>query len=171
MSGVALQVERQLLHARLQEKANNIALAEEQIWDIWADWQGLVWEGQVDYPHGYDVRDTIAELQSLKLAREIQPVGEEVNKEIDRRVAELVVSDPDRLEMVLDKMDAPVDPDGPAQGKMGEDEMEHPTLTQETWREHTRGMLDEGYTLAEIEALHPELTQLMLEDNVNRNTE
>ena len=165
VSGVSLMVERQLLHARLQEKANNLALAEEQVWDIWADWQNLTWEGQVDYPHGYNIRDTHAELQNLKIARELQPANATLNREIDRKIAELVVTDPDRLENVIEEMDKPVDPDGPNLGKMGTSDMEHPKLTVDTWKAHVQGMLDEGYTIAEIEVLHPEVTELMLESN------
>ena len=164
VSGVSLIVERQLLHARLQEKANNLALAEEQIWNIWADWQNLRWEGQVDYPHGYNIRDTHAELQNLKIARELQPDNAILQREIDRKIAELVISDPDRLESVITDMDRPRDPDG-ALGKMGDSDMEHPKLTVDTWKAHIQGMIDEGYTLAEIEVLHPEVTQLMLETN------
>ena len=165
VSGVSLMVERQLLHARLQEKANNLALAEEQVWGIWADWQNLTWEGQVDYPHGYNIRDTHAELQNLKIARELQPANATLNREIDRKIAELVVTDPDRLENVIEEMDKPVDPDGPNIGKMGTSDMEHPKLTVDTWKAHVQGMLDEGYTIAEIEVLHPEVTELMLESN------
>ena len=61
-------------------------------------------------------------------------------------------------------MDKPQDPDG-SFGKMGDSDMEHPKLTVDTWKEHVQGMIDEGYTLAEIEVLHPEVTQLMLETN------
>lgn len=165
VSGISLMVERQLLHARLQEKANQLALAEEQIWDIWADWQNLTWEGQVDYPHGYNIRDTHAELQNLKIARDLQPASARLQREIDRKIAELVVTDPDRLETVIEEFDAPQDPDGPTQGKMGTGDMEHPKLTVDTWKEHVQQMIDEGYTLAEIEVLHPEVTQLMLESN------
>lgn len=165
VSGVSLVVERQLLHARLQEKANNLSLAEHNIWNIWAAWQNLTWEGQVDYPHGYNIRDIHAELQNLKIARDLAPQSDKLSKEIDRKIAELVVTDPDRLENVLLDFDAPVDPDGPTVGKMGQGDMEHPKLTVDNFKEHIQGMIDEGYTLAEIEVLHPEVTQMMLEAN------
>ena len=48
---------------------------------------------------------------------------------------------------------------------MGQGDMEHPKLTVDNFKEHIQGMIDEGYTLAEIEVLHPEVTQMMLEAN------
>jgi hypothetical protein len=159
MSGVALQIERSLLQARLQGKANNLNIAEENIWDIWADWQNLEWNGSVVYPTGYSIRDTQTELASLKLAKELMPLNEQLNMEIDRKVAELVISDPDRLDNVLRLMED-TDTDLPF------NDPNHPTLTSDNWKLHIQTMIDDGFTLAEIEAVHPELTQLMLADNV-----
>lgn len=159
MSGVALQIERSLLQARLQGKANNLNIAEENIWDIWADWQNLEWHGQVVYPTGYSIRDTSTELNSLKVAKDILPLNEQLNKEIDRKVAELVITDPDRLDNIVRLMDD-------AEADVMSDNKEHPTLVADNWKLHIQTMIDDGYTLSEIEAIHPELTQLMLADNV-----
>ena len=40
MSGVAMETEFQLLNARLAEKADNLELAEEQLWTLFAQYQG-----------------------------------------------------------------------------------------------------------------------------------
>ena len=156
-SGISLLVERQLLNARLQSKGHQLELAEEQIWNIWSDWQNVEWTGYVQYPSGFNMRDVHAELQNLKLARDIGVANERANREIDNRVIELVITDQETQDYVLQN-----DPDGPEQGQMGKAEGEHPTLTAETWRAHVQEMISQGYTLAEIETLHPELTQLML---------
>jgi hypothetical protein len=69
LSGVAMETEFQLLNARLSEKADNLELAEEQMWDIWFAYQGEQWMGAVDYPGSFNIRDTgseIAQLQSAK---------------------------------------------------------------------------------------------------------
>tara|TARA_R110002051_G_scaffold315561_1_gene394047 strand:+ start:2990 stop:4495 length:1506 start_codon:yes stop_codon:yes gene_type:complete len=156
-SGVALMVERQLLNARLQEKSNNMMLAEEQMWNVWADWQNAEWTGTIEYPSGFNLRDTNAELQNLKLAREIGVTDIDTNHEIERRIAELVIVDKDRLDKILK------DPDGADIGAMkpGDGEAME-TLTSDNWRPHVKDMLANGYTMAEIEVLHPEITQLML---------
>ncbi len=43
MSGVAMQSEFLLLDAKLAEKAKNLELAEEQIFRLFALWQGQAW--------------------------------------------------------------------------------------------------------------------------------
>lgn len=69
MSGVAMETEFQLLNARLSEKADNLELAEEQMWRIWAEYQGGVWDGEIEYPGSFNLRDTANEFQQLQQAR------------------------------------------------------------------------------------------------------
>ena len=65
MSGVAMETEFQLLNARLSEKADNLELAEEQMWKLWCEYMGTVWEGYVEYPGSFNIRDTQAEIDNL----------------------------------------------------------------------------------------------------------
>jgi len=65
MSGVSREVEFQLLNARLAEQADNIELAEEQLWQIFCAYQGQVWDGEITYPSSFAVRDTQNELDQL----------------------------------------------------------------------------------------------------------
>jgi hypothetical protein len=65
MSGVSREVEFQLLNARLAEQADNIELAEEQLWQIFCAYQGQVWAGEITYPSSFAVRDTQNELDQL----------------------------------------------------------------------------------------------------------
>jgi hypothetical protein len=58
MSGVSREVEFQLLNARLSEMADNIELAEEQLWQFYALYQGYTWDGEIEYPDSFSVRDT-----------------------------------------------------------------------------------------------------------------
>jgi len=69
MSGVAMETEFQLLNARLSEKADNLELAEEQMWEIWFRYQGEQWMGTVEYPGSFNVRDTSKEIQELQIAK------------------------------------------------------------------------------------------------------
>lgn len=65
MSGVAMDTEFQLLNARLSEKADNLELAEEQLWTIFAEYQGYTWDGEVDYPNSFGIRDVANDIRLL----------------------------------------------------------------------------------------------------------
>jgi phosphoribosylformylglycinamidine (FGAM) synthase PurS component len=69
MSGVSREVEFQLLNAKLSEQADNIELAEEQLWQLFAQYQGQTWDGEINYPDSFSVRDTDNELEQLIKAK------------------------------------------------------------------------------------------------------
>lgn len=69
MSGVSREVEFQLLNARLSEMADNLELAEEQLWEFYAAYQGYVWDGEINYPNSFAIRDTDNELDQLIKAK------------------------------------------------------------------------------------------------------
>ena len=69
MSGVAMETEFQLLNARLSEKADNLQLAEEQMWKIWCKYMGTTWDGEIEYPGSFNIRDTGSEIQQLATAK------------------------------------------------------------------------------------------------------
>ena len=65
MSGVAMETEFQLLNARLSEMADNLELAEEQLWELFAEYQGASYQGSIEYPGSFNIRDTQAEIDQL----------------------------------------------------------------------------------------------------------
>jgi hypothetical protein len=65
MSAVALEVEWQVLNARLSLLADGLELAEEQIWQWVCEYLGVAWAGTIKYPDSFSVRDTGRELQQL----------------------------------------------------------------------------------------------------------
>ena len=69
MSGVAMETEFQLLNARLSEKADNLELAEEQMWEFWFQYMGQQWMGSIEYPGSFNIRDTGSEIQQLATAK------------------------------------------------------------------------------------------------------
>ncbi len=69
ISGVAMETEFQLLNARLSEKADNLELAEEQMWQFWFEYQGEQWMGEIDYPGSFNIRDTTNEIDQLNKAK------------------------------------------------------------------------------------------------------
>jgi hypothetical protein len=87
MSGVAQRQEFELLNARLSEKADNLELAEEQIWRIYADYANNAWNGEIEYPDSFNIQDIEGELAQLKLASETA-ADPSVQRVIDIRVLE-----------------------------------------------------------------------------------
>jgi len=71
MSGIAIETEFQLLNARLSSIADNLELAEEQIWQIIYTYMGYEWDGEIDYPDNFALKNTDNELSHLKTASEI----------------------------------------------------------------------------------------------------
>jgi hypothetical protein len=87
MSGVAMETEFALLNARLSEKADNLQLAEESMWQFWFEYQGEQWMGEVEYPGSFNIRDTSKEIEQLQTAKNTatDPV---VLRKIDEHILE-----------------------------------------------------------------------------------
>lgn len=87
LSGVAMETEFQLLNARLSEKADNLELAEEQMWQFWFEYQGQQWMGSVHYPDTFNIRDKQGEINQLKVAKDTatDPI---VVRKIDEHILE-----------------------------------------------------------------------------------
>jgi hypothetical protein len=138
----------QLLNARLSEQADNIELAEEQLWELYAQYQGTSWTGKIEYPESFAIRDTDNELDQLI----------KVYNTIDNPATKTAVAN-----QITDLMELEV-----------EAEMSHPTLTVDTMMPHIQQMVMEGYSDQGILDLHPEVTsadiaraknQLLTEEN------
>jgi hypothetical protein len=161
MSGVAMETEFQLLNARLSEKADNLELAEEQMWRIWSAYMGTTWQGSVDYPGSFNIRDTGQEITQLKIAKETA-TNPAVLAKIDYHILEWMGHDD--AEQILAGQDtqtaAPTSTEG-----------EHPSLANSSQADrlaHIQEMLMSGYANDEILALHPELT---LQDIIDAGAE
>jgi hypothetical protein len=105
-SGIALQTEFQLLNARLSEKADYLENAEEHIWSLFAMWQDKEWDGQVDYPDTFDIRDWANDLQYLQMAKASGIRSETFNKELDKQIAEAVIDDNEAIKTINDEIDS-----------------------------------------------------------------
>ena len=88
LSGVAMRTEFELLNARLAEKADNLELAEEQIWRLFAEYMGTRWDGAVEYPGSFNIRDTADEISQLKTAAETVGENPAAQAEIVNQVME-----------------------------------------------------------------------------------
>jgi hypothetical protein len=96
MSGISLETEFQLLNAKLAEKADNMELAEEQIWKMFGMYQGREWTGEIEYPSSFNIRDTQREFSQLASAKSAatDPV---VLRIIDEQIVELLGEEKERL--------------------------------------------------------------------------
>jgi hypothetical protein len=92
-SGVSLETEFQLLNAKLAEKADQMELAEEQIWKLFGIYQGRAWEGSIEYPDSFNIRDNEREINQLLVAKQAA-TDPRVLTLIDHEIVEALGEDP-----------------------------------------------------------------------------
>ena len=105
-SGIALQTEFQLLNARLSEKADYLQNAEEQIWNLFAEWQGKEFDGEIIYPDSFNLRDYASDLQFLQQAKASGVQSDSFLKEVDKQIARAVVDDDEKINTIDSEIDA-----------------------------------------------------------------
>jgi hypothetical protein len=98
-SGVAMEVEFQLLNARLSSKAANLELAEEQLWKLFAQYQGREWMGLVKYPSSFNIRDEQREFTQLQQAK-AAATDPAVLRIIDEQLVEMLGEEKERLPFI-----------------------------------------------------------------------
>jgi len=151
LSGVALATEFQLLNARLAEKADNLEHAEEQIWRIYSQWQGTVWNGNIKYPDSFNIQDKYNDMAMLKLAKEAGIKDPVLNREVEDAMLKIIV-DEDRYEEI--------------KSQPQKDAVVHtPVTSASDLVTHLREMVQAGYTDEEMLALHPELQEIFTSAN------
>jgi len=140
MSGAAMLSEFILLDNKLSEKAKNLEVAEEQIWRLWAEWQGEAFDGEIIYPTTFHVRDKSMDMDLLLKASQANPTDPKVRRAIDKKI----------LETLLDQEEMQ---------ELDEEEILHPVTTPQTRTQHIQEMIMQGYTDQQMLDLHPEITQ------------
>lgn len=86
-SGAALEVEQRQLHSALSEKADNLEQAETRVLELWAKWEGRAFEGTIDYPDDFSVRDLESDLGAAISAQTARVDSETFKKELQRKIA------------------------------------------------------------------------------------
>jgi len=105
LSGVAMEVEFSLLSARLSEKADNLELAEEQMWKLWCRFMNVPMDVEIDYPGEFNVRDTESQIRQLKTASDTNPQDPRVKQAIDDAILHwLEVDDAKPVEPVSEEI-------------------------------------------------------------------
>jgi hypothetical protein len=96
MSGVAQEQEFQLLNARLSEKADSLELTEENIWQWFCYYQGYSWDGKIEYPDSFAIRDTQNAVETLVKAKQAATDPRVLNI-IDHELIELLGEEGDMI--------------------------------------------------------------------------
>jgi hypothetical protein len=104
-SGVALQTEFELLNARLSEKADNLQISEEQLFRLYALFQNGVFDGEINYPDSFNIRDYATDLMFYQQAKAINVQSPTLSKEIDKEIARAVVDDDEKLNLIFNEID------------------------------------------------------------------
>jgi hypothetical protein len=145
MSGVAMETEFQLLNARLSEKADNLELAEEQMWQFWFAYQGEQWMGSVEYPGSFNIRDTGKEISQLQQAKAAatDPV---VLRKIDEHILDW---------MDEDECDLPFIDPNPQVGRLYPDGEIIPSTLPNAYQQASNPDVPEGQNCANCEYYKP----------------
>jgi len=147
LSGIGLQTEFQMLNARLADFAMNLEHAEEQIWRLWALWQGTQWDGEVIYPRSFSIQDKVNDVQMYRMAKQSNIADTKINMIIDRKIFETIVEEDYDVYMAENNIEA-------------EPIVHMPMQTADLLVSHMREMIDAGYSDEEIMATHPEIGAL-----------
>lgn len=163
-SGIAMITEYSMLDSKLTEKSKNLQLAEEQLFRLFAKWQGLDWDGEIEYPVAFHIRDKNLDMDVLEKAarttRDSVNATADVKSVIESKIKEILAKDPNELEQMNQNISKPA-----------EDNIQHPPVTnKEALVLHLRQMIEQGYTNQQILELHPELATLFGENNADGET-
>ena len=109
MSGVALQTEFQMLNSKLSDLATILEEAEERIWELYFQWQGMEWpeDFEIAYQKNFDLRDKHADLELFRKGLDILKGRNLLDFEakILEQVAELILEDDEDIQEVCDEIE------------------------------------------------------------------
>jgi len=120
-SGIALQTEFEMLNARLSEKADNLQIAEEQLFRLYALFQNAMFDGEINYPDSFNIRDYAADLVYYQQAKALNLDSPTFAKEVDKEIARAVIDDNEKLNMIFDEIEQQKE-----LGQFTQDEAEQP---------------------------------------------
>ena len=125
-SGIALQTEFELLNARLSEKADYMQLAEEQLFKLFAMFQDKEFDGEINYPDSFNIRDYASDLVFYQQAKAVNIQSPTLQKEIDKEIARSVVDDDEKLGIIFDEIEQQAE-----LGQFTQEEVQAPEVEEE----------------------------------------
>jgi len=104
-SGVSLQIEKEMLNAKLADTAGVLESTEKKIWKMWFDWQGIEPDENfyIAYEKKFDLRDKHQELSLFDKAAKAVPHDSFLHY-MHQEIARLLVTDESDLQEILDNM-------------------------------------------------------------------
>ena len=116
-SGIALQTEFELLNARLSEKADNL---------LYAQFQDVEFDGEINYPDSFNIKDYAMDLQFFSMAKAMNLQSPTFNKEIDKEIVRSVLDDDEKLNQAFEEIDGQAEV-----GQFSQDEVQEEDVEQE----------------------------------------
>jgi hypothetical protein len=123
-SGIALQTEFELLNARLSEKADNLELAEEQLFRCYALFQNTEFDGEINYPDSFNIRDYAVDLQFFSMAKAMNLQSPTFNKEVDKEIVRAVIDDDEKMTQSFEEIDGQAEVGQFTQDEVQEEDVE-----------------------------------------------
>ena len=123
-SGIALQTQFELLNARLSEKADNLEIAEEQIFRLYALFQNVNYDGEINYPDSFNIRDYATDLQFFSMAKAMNLQSPTFNKEVDKEIVRALIDDDEKLTQAFDEIDGQAEVGQFTQDEVQEEDVE-----------------------------------------------
>ena len=113
-SGVAMEVQNQQLMAALQEKADNMEQTEKAILSLWAKWEGTEFDGHIEYPTDFAIRDLTIDFQNAITALSAGVHSETYTRELEKKIVKSTLPKADKKtkRTIEDEIDA-ADVSGP----------------------------------------------------------
>jgi hypothetical protein len=162
LSGIGLQTEFQMLNARLADFAMNLAVAEEQIWRMWALYQGRAWDGEIEYSKSFSIQDKANDITMLKMVKDSGPTDPILQTKVEKMMLETITERPyEEVKEWYDEWTAENDTVRTVPNELVHPEVESPQQLVI----HLREMIEQGYTNEQIIQLHPELAELFEEES------
>jgi hypothetical protein len=68
-------------------------------------WQDKQFDGSINYPDTFDIRDWANDLQYLQMAKASGIKSETFNKELDKQIAQAVIDDSEMIKSINEEID------------------------------------------------------------------
>ena len=104
-SGISLQVEKEMLNAKLADTAGVLEAAEKKMWMMWFDLQGMEApdEFEIKYEKAFDLRDRNQELALYSSAAASVP-HDSFKHYMHNEIAKLMITEESDLQLVIDEI-------------------------------------------------------------------
>ena len=123
-SGIALQTEFELLNARLSDKADNLEIAEEPLFRLYAQFQNTTFDGEINYPDSFNIRDYATDIQFYSMAKAMNLQSPTFNKEVDKEIVRTVIDDDDTLNQAFEEINGQAEVGQFTQDEVQEEDVE-----------------------------------------------